>query len=192
MAFSSIGLPWHCKEINCVLEMEFESKQEMQRLLEPPARLYEGGAVRRVGFNFPLYLPSLRSHLGPELSGVVDKHPRCTYLIGYLRGDIPTLLHERCHALFHQEACYRALVARLWEWVDAREQARCSAFMHAQGYPPAVHLDEFQAYLLTERRSLWGGRLTQHSLPRWFLKDAAPYLLRIFPAGQARASGGRG
>ena len=81
-------------------------------------------------------------------------------LISFVKGEVPTLRHELCHALYALVAVYRQRVDAAW-----RDSASAlSQWMTDLGYHVSRHADEFGAYLLTEEPGVWRGRVPRVDL----------------------------
>lgn len=113
-----------------VCVMEFKNKEIMKAFLEKNANKYEGFIKDRQGYNY---------RNGKE------------YVIGYVIGDIDTKKHELLHAKYFADANYRKEIKKLWASLSSGEQDKVIKVLTDLGYPKKVHLDEFQAYLNSER-----------------------------------------
>ncbi len=65
--------------------------------------------------------------------------------------DYLTTLHEQRHTLFYYDPNYREKVEKIWFSLDKKSQEDITKFLEDLGYPKYLHLDEFQAYLTTEK-----------------------------------------
>lgn len=152
-----------------VLLLEFLNHKNMSEILEDVSCFVEGKpTVTRIGHNFPVskLIEYIKSYQAPKSSKCVNakvkvigtialKH-QCSYVIGYLRGDIHTKKHELQHAKYFVDASFRKQVNSLWLGLDSNVRDKVSAFLTKLGYPHDVIIDEFQAYYFTERRNFFG------------------------------------
>jgi hypothetical protein len=139
----------------------------MSNILEDVSCFVEGKTtVSRIGHNFPVskLIEYVKSYQAPKLSKCVNakviekialKH-QCSYVIGYLRGDIHTKKHELQHAKYFVDERFRKQVNSLWFGLDSSVRDKVSAFLTKLGYPHDVIVDEFQAYHFTEKRNFFG------------------------------------
>nr|QFG73905.1 MAG: hypothetical protein [Megaviridae environmental sample] len=79
-----------------------------------------------------------------------------TYIVVFKRGDVHTLKHELAHARYHIDAEYRFKIDKLWRELTRKQQTTIVGFLNRCGYPPHVHMDEFQAYATTEKSNFFG------------------------------------
>lgn len=122
--------------------------------LECLASEYEGNMKGRIGFNFPLTpnmkLPKwLQPHMNKDIK----------YLIAYKDGDVATLKHELQHAKYYLDTAFRAKVKEIWESLSESAQSAVSDMLTKMGYSSQVMMDEFQAYLFTEKPNFFGKRI---------------------------------
>jgi hypothetical protein len=67
------------------------------------------------------------------------------YVIGAIKGDTGTILHETAHALFYLSELYRREVRKILKGFNTK---RIESFLEEKGYDHSVMLDEVNAYLL--------------------------------------------
>lgn len=67
------------------------------------------------------------------------------YVIGALKGDTGTILHETAHALFYLNEEYRREVKKILREINTK---RIENFLEEKGYDQSVMTDEVNAYLL--------------------------------------------
>lgn len=130
----------------------------MNKLLDPISNRVDGPIKNRLGHNFPFHEMN-----ATELKMVAALLPKskgkCSYryLIACMRGDAQTLRHELCHAKYFVSDEWRALVESVWhETLTYKERLYLSSFLARLKYQPSVHIDEFQAYALTEPPNFFG------------------------------------
>lgn len=134
-------------------DREGKSSKEIKDL-ECLASEYEGNMKGRVGFNFPIApkmkLPQwLQPHINKEIK----------YLIAYKDGDVATKQHELQHAKYYLDTAFRAKVKEIWDSLSESVQSTISGMLIKMGYPEHVMMDEFQAYLFTEKPNFFGKRI---------------------------------
>ena len=127
---------------------------------DPISDRVDGPIKNRLGHNFPYHVMTkeevkMIAALLPKAKGTQNKP--YSYLIACMRGNAQTLKHELCHAKYFVNEEWRALVARVWhEVLSEKERLYLSSFLTRLKYQPAVHVDEFQAYALTEPPNFFG------------------------------------
>ena len=121
-----------------ILRLEFDDLATMQSALEESAVRYEGALKNRVGYNFPASYVVEKSI--PELK------PHHEYVIGYLKGDRKTAIHEMCHARFYCDPSYRKKWTKHWNSLNPRVRHKITKQLAYIGYPESVWIDEYQAY----------------------------------------------
>ncbi len=131
------------------------------RELECLASEYEGNMKGRVGFNFPITkkmkLPKwLQSYTNTKEN---TKNKEIKYLIAYKNGDVATLKHELQHAKYYLDTAFREKVKEIWESLSESVQSTVKGMLTRMGYPEHVMMDEFQAYLFTEKPNFFGKRI---------------------------------
>jgi len=78
------------------------------------------------------------------------------YLIAYLKNDYATKQHELRHARFFLDEGYRSACLEAWAQLSEKQKKYVSSFLSRLGYHEDVHVDEFQAFHLTEKANFWG------------------------------------
>lgn len=114
-----------------IKELVFTNKQDMIRKMEPCACEYEGYVSGRHGYNFP--------------------NKDGSYTIAYIKGDHLTKQHEMCHAKYFFDINYRIEIEKLWSSLTISERNIVEKFLNKCGYKKEVWLDEFQAYVTSEK-----------------------------------------
>lgn len=109
----------------------FDNIQEMSKEMKKKASDYEGYVPGRIGYNFP--------------------NKDGSYTIAHVKGDIHTKNHELRHAEYYFNEQYRNAVNDLWSSLDEDTKHTIEQFLKRCGYCQAVFVDEFQAYLFTEK-----------------------------------------
>jgi hypothetical protein len=90
-----------------------------------------------------------------DILKLVDKY-NAKYVVAYIKGDIHTKKHELLHAKFHNNVEYRSYVFSIWNNLESSTRNNISLFLKKLGYPEHVIIDEFQAYLFTEKPKFFG------------------------------------
>ncbi|KXZ52450.1 hypothetical protein GPECTOR_9g494 [Gonium pectorale] len=138
----------------CVALLRFRSRDGMNALLDPLSNAAEGVIANRLGHNFAL-IDGNKLHSDFRRAAGLPKQAR--YLIATLDGDAHSIRHEMCHARYHLQPEYRDTVQRVWtECLAAAQRDAITAFLNRLKYDAVVHLDEFQAYLVTEKPNFFG------------------------------------
>jgi hypothetical protein len=114
-----------------IKEHVFKNKQEMVSKMDALASAYEGAVPGRNGYNFP--------------------NKDGSYTIAYVEKDFVTKMHEMRHAMYFFDDNYRTEVQKLWESLSYEEQTVIEKFLNRCGYKKEFFLDEFQAYMTTEK-----------------------------------------
>lgn len=121
---------------NIVLCLSFDAIDEMRKKLEPSANAYEGHIKNRIGFNFPansaINIPELKAN-----------HK---YIIGHIKGDKQTAIHEMCHALFYCDHSYKKKWLKNWKNLNDNHRRKIKKKLAHMNYPENVWIDEWQAY----------------------------------------------
>ena len=155
-----------------IIVLEFNSMGLMNTYMEDISCFYEGKTTNmRSGHNFPKsilinyfksILQSSKTTLTREkqfMFTLLEKHPTAQYIIGYVKGDVKTKLHELKHALYYTDQNYKDSVNQFWKNMDAETRERITSFLKALGYCDDVLIDEFQAYHFTEKPNFFGLKL---------------------------------
>ncbi|KAG2485722.1 hypothetical protein HYH03_015606 [Edaphochlamys debaryana] len=138
----------------CVALMRFRTRDGMNALLDPLSNAIEGVIANRLGHNFALS-ESSREHAAFKKACGLPKQVK--YVIATLEGDAHSIRHEMCHARFYLESGYRDTVQEVWEQgLSAQQRDSITAFLNRLKYDPVAHVDEFQAYLSTEKANFFG------------------------------------
>lgn len=138
----------------CVALMRFRTRDGMNTLLDPISNAVEGTIANRLGHNFVLS-DTDRLHHGLRKACGLPKQVR--YVIATLEGDAHSIRHEMCHARYYLEPPYKDLVQRVWEGgLTAPQRHAITAFLSRLKYDEVSHVDEFQAYLVTEKHNFFG------------------------------------
>lgn len=94
---------------------------------------------------------------GKKGGGGRGKGPAASaYLIAYLKNDYATKQHELRHARFFLDEGYRSACLDAWAQLSEKQKTYVSSFLSRLGYHEDVHVDEFQAFHLTEKANFWG------------------------------------
>uniref|UniRef100_A0A7S0YB42 Uncharacterized protein n=1 Tax=Polytomella parva TaxID=51329 RepID=A0A7S0YB42_9CHLO len=149
--------------------LRFKTRDGMNKMLDPLSNAIEGSISNRLGHNFILS-EKVASHVALRKSCNIPKQVK--YLIGTLDGDAHSIRHEMCHARFYLDPDYKVLVGEVWSNKLADSQRNLiTGFLNRLKYDSCVHIDEFQAYLVTEKSNFFGIDLSDlqddlsHSFP---------------------------
>ncbi len=144
------------------ITLAFKDVATMGVHLEGAACLYEGAtSTTRQGINFPREIwekwykavpAKERTAVHKQLDQALKGDPGIRYIIAYRQGDVQTRKHELQHAKYSLDTEYKARADALWAKLTEDQRKVISAFLNRLGYPPHVHLDEFQAYYSTEAK----------------------------------------
>ncbi|EFJ41046.1 hypothetical protein VOLCADRAFT_107854 [Volvox carteri f. nagariensis] len=158
----------------CVALMRFRSRDSMNSLLDPISNAMEGVIANRLGHNFAL-IDTARDHVAFRKACGLPKQVK--YVIATLEGDAHSIRHEMCHARYYLDPSYRDTVMQVWSRSLASAQRDAiTAFLNRLKYDTVAHVDEFQAYLVTEKSNFFGMDLT----------EAQQQLQASFPTGSWR------
>ncbi|ORZ41523.1 hypothetical protein BCR44DRAFT_43004 [Catenaria anguillulae PL171] len=84
----------------------------------------------------------------PGAKGALKPTFPTTYLVGWVKGDEPTLRHELHHAWFHfNRANYQHVCKQALESLDNMLRLQVRAYLQGCGYDEKVWVDEYQAHL---------------------------------------------
>ncbi|GFR45926.1 hypothetical protein Agub_g7386, partial [Astrephomene gubernaculifera] len=96
-----------------------------------------------------------RAHLAFRKACSLPKQIK--YVIATLEGDAHSIRHEMCHARYYLDPPYRDTVMKVWtDALTPSQRASVTAFLTRLKYAPCAHLDEWQAYLVTEKPNFFG------------------------------------
>mmetsp|Transcript_40695 Transcript_40695/g.90475 ORF Transcript_40695/g.90475 Transcript_40695/m.90475 type:complete len:173 (-) Transcript_40695:68-586(-) len=139
---------------DCIAVLRFPSMDVMNELLDSISNRVDGPIKNRQGHNFP------KSEMSrEELDRVLPKNLQktCRYVIACVKGNAQTLKHELCHARYFTNPSYKDSVDSVWSsTLTDKQRSHIAAFLTRLGYKPDVHIDEFQAYALTEPPNFFG------------------------------------
>jgi hypothetical protein len=110
---------------------------------------YEGQIPDRIGFNFPMYVVKKVFPHHPYLQYPAD------YVICYQENDKKGCAHELLHAKFYLDKKYKHTITKLWDKLNPIKRLKVEKQLKEMGYPESVWLDEFQAYLFTEKKDFF-------------------------------------
>lgn len=150
-----------------VVLMEFKNMACMTEALEEISTFVEGKtALPRTGHNFSMqhykdYCKCTRGKFSRSTQIGRLLHLYCeqgaVYVVGCVNGDKQTKAHELRHARFFVDQVYRAEVTDMWQHhLSEKERNTITTFLKRLGYPEQVLVDEFQAYLYTEKPNFFG------------------------------------
>ena len=141
-----------------IVVLRWTDASAMNRTLDPISDRVDGPIKNRLGHNFPW-----AEMTKDEAQRVLSLLPKSkgkqsyAYLIACMKGNAQTLKHELCHAQYFVSHEWRQQVDHVWsEVLTDKQRLYLSAFMTRLKYQPAVHIDEFQAYALTEPANFFG------------------------------------
>lgn len=141
-----------------IVVLRWTDSDAMNKLLDPISDRVDGPIKNRLGHNFP-WSEMTKEEAG-RVSSLLPKNKAkqtYSYLIACMKGNAQTLKHELCHAQFFVSQDWRELVNQVWEKVlTEKERHYLSSFLSRLKYQPSVHVDEFQAYALTEPANFFG------------------------------------
>lgn len=149
-----------------VVLMEFKNMTCMTVALEEISTFAEGKtALPRTGHNFSIqhYKDYCKRTQGKYSKTPIGRllHQCCeqgaAYVVGCVSGDKQTKAHELRHAKYFVDAAYRAFIMDMWHHqLSDKERITVVGFLTRLGYPKHVMIDEFQAYLYTEKANFFG------------------------------------
>lgn len=119
-----------------ILCLSFDTLDEMKKKLEQSANAYEGKIENRIGFNFP-------ASYARNISELKANHK---YVIGHIKGDKQTAIHEMCHAHFYCDYKYKKKWEKNWHSLNNNERRKIQKKLTHMNYPEDVWIDEWQAY----------------------------------------------
>lgn len=151
------------RELICI---EFETIEMMTKYVDIFSTTKEGYIPHRIGHNFEFnyvqtYLKTTvktqtkeENEIGKYLQG---NYGDASYIIAWKKGDIHTFRHEFQHARFAIDSTFRSKIEEIWyKRLSDKQRKTVEEFLTRCGYPKSVHIDEFQAYLLTEKSGFFG------------------------------------
>lgn len=149
----------------CILHLIFANISQMSLHLENISNFVEKGTIKtRQGHNFPIvkglefFNQKKVSDSEKYIQGILSK-TKMKYCIAYIKGDIQTKKHEISHAKFYLDEKYRIKVMNIWESLNNKQKNNVCNMLQKMGYDDSVFIDEFQAYLFTERNNFFGFKI---------------------------------
>ncbi|KAL7752242.1 enhancer of mRNA decapping [Sorochytrium milnesiophthora] len=94
-----------------------------------------------------------------------------SYLVGFIAGDVPTLLHEMHHAFYYFHPDYRAVATQAFKQVDKMMRLQVHAYLKSCGYCEDVWEDEFQAHLCLGDQMIIGKGMAMMDPSRQLLEE---------------------
>jgi hypothetical protein len=140
-----------------IVVLRWTDAEAMNKLLDPISDRVDGPIKNRLGHNFSW--AEMTPNEAKALMGMLPKSmgKSFTYLIACMKGNAQTLKHELCHAQYYVSQEWQELVNHVWSDVlSDRDRTYLTSFLTRLKYKPSVHIDEFQAYALTEPANFWG------------------------------------
>src|SRR5207253_9358899 len=94
----------------------------------------------------------------PELVKVAKQSSGRIYIIAYSVNDVETRNHEIMHYHFGRSPELRQEIIKIWNAVPAIIREKVEKFLSSKGYHDHTEtvVDEFYAYLLTDKRCSFG------------------------------------
>ncbi|GLI71580.1 hypothetical protein VaNZ11_016845 [Volvox africanus] len=158
----------------CVALMRFRRRDSMNVLLDPISNAMEGVIANRLGHNFALS-DTAKDHVA--FRKTCGLHKQVKYVIATLDGDAHSIHHEMCHARYYLDQSYKSTVMQVWSGaLTSAQRDAVMSFLNRLKYDAVAHVDEFQAYLVTEKSNFFGMDLA----------DAQQQLQASFPPGSWR------
>lgn len=134
-----------------VVVIEFATKKIQNDTLGDVLRKLEGGKKRAMydGINLPLDQINLPpSDFRIDLHKII-KGKNIRYLVSHVKGDNKTFKHELLHALFFLNPEYKKLATDIFNSLGSKLKKGVISILDIH-YDRSVHIDEFQAYLVTD------------------------------------------
>ncbi len=153
------------------------------------------------GFNFPDYavkkfLAGKFDPLSPEEKWLIDNIKanvdlsKPYYIIGYSSEDVPTVNHERAHALYYMSPEYKKSADAIIDSIPKSELGTLTKFMDVRNYHPSVYKDEMQAYLMADKEYLIRNNGWMDSYELYHQKLAMAFD-KYFGGGSKMSKGGK-
>ncbi|KAJ3000040.1 hypothetical protein HDV02_000992 [Globomyces sp. JEL0801] len=165
----SIGTPIiYC--VKTVIIVECINTIQLKNCLENVHVFYENNKLN--GINFPLSVWFEWLNLNHDslnfdelyIQRAVEQFSDGVYLIGYIKGDQQTYIHEWAHSHYFISSEFRKMVAELWATLDTKLKSVIERELVMRNYKPEVFEDEFQAYVF-ESPTDFGNRWKSLLLP---------------------------
>lgn len=175
-----------------MLILEFSTSQSMEAGLGRVHKLYEGGELKGnlKGVNFPyeLYKKYVEKNvLTPEEKVVqrniekqIEKTTGIRYIVGILKGDRYTKIHETAHYRYYSDERYRKKVQKIWESLGRDVRVYIEKKLKELGYKDEKIVDEFQAYLIEDSK-YFGNRVERSIVQKLisYSNEVCPKLKKI-------------
>lgn len=127
-----------------LLELEYTCVEALQKDLTKQMLGVDSRGLRPTDYTGYNYKAKFVSRWGTlAVRKALQKYPNTDYVIGYVRGDIDTIEHERRHYLFFKDDVYRKKMTRIFE---QPRYAKYLDILRKKGYRDEVLIDEAQAH----------------------------------------------
>lgn len=119
-------------------------------VMQPVNSLYEGNELKGglKGFNMPLKF-LVENNRDSQISAIIEDLPESViYVIGAVKGDWSTLLHEWSHSRYFRLESYASLCLDYWNSLNKKTKKCIEKDLEMRNYLSSNYVDEFQAYVL--------------------------------------------
>lgn len=150
-----------------VLLFEFSSKCYLRDCLNTIVILYENRQpFESMGSYFPIssalkWIRETNGRIKDEcqrqfIQLVLLHYTKCVYVVAYVKGELKAKLHGLRHARFFTDHMYHLRVEHVWKHLESGVRHHLMSVLDIMGCPENMWVDEFQAFITTERQGFFG------------------------------------
>lgn len=151
--------PVHMNVIHIVFRDKIIQTKFMQGVSDTVERIDGKTQLSYEGHNMPIDVFLQHCNTNRKFVADVRTFKSCIYMITYVRGDEHTKQHELWHSVYNTNKMYRDAVDAIYSALDQKSKRAIQSLFVLAGYNQSVHADEFQAYLMTDDRDFFRGKI---------------------------------
>lgn len=149
------------KEKDKTLHVIYKNIKDIPSYINIISNEYEGKIKDRIGLNFPISFVD-KCEKNKKITKKDADHIKkynIKYVIVYKKGDIITKNHEELHAKYYIDGEYKQKVKEYWNSLSNTSKEKVLKLLEKMKYPKdneEILIDEFQAYLYSEKKNFFG------------------------------------
>jgi hypothetical protein len=155
-------LEYIVKEKDKTLHIIYKNIKDVPSYINTISDEYEGKIEDRIGLNFPMVFVDKceqNKKISKKEAKELKKYDNIEYIIVYKKGDVITKNHEKLHAKYYIDIEYKKKVKEYWNSLNKSSKEKVIKLLEKMKYPKdneEILIDEFQAYLYTEKKNFFG------------------------------------